>query len=156
MASTERSILERIQTDLEAIDGTGSYNYDFSATDAVVLGTEPVGTAPRAPGIYVFPLNTRSSRIKGKTPLNSYSREFHIQIDGWVPRTTESTSNAMISAVDAQSDIMRALENDPTLGGVVHDLELDAATSDGEVLQLPGYGVVTLRMRVEYAEKRGT
>ena len=155
MASTERSILERIKVDLAAIDGTGSYNFDFSATDAVVLGTEPATAAPRAPGIYVFTINTNSSRIKGKTPLNSYTREFYVQLDVWVPRTTESNANAMLAALDAQSDVMRALENDPTLGGVVNDLELNGVTYDGEAIQLPGYGVATLRVKVEYNEKRG-
>ena len=155
MGSTERSILERIRTDCAAIDGSGSYNYDFSADDAVMLGTEPIGTQPRAPGIYIFPINLNSSRQKGKTPLNSYTRDYMVQVDVWVPRTTEAASNAMLAAVDAQSDVMRVLENDPTLNGNVHDLEISAASYDGEAIQLPGYGVVTLRVRIEYNEKRG-
>ena len=155
MGSTERSILERMRTDCAAIDGSGSYNYDFSADDAVMLGTEPIGTQPRAPGIYIFPINLNSSRQKGKTPLNSYTRDFTAQIDVWVPRTTETASNAMLAAVDAQSDVMRVLENDPTLNAIVYDLEINAASYDGESIQMPGYGVVTLRVRVEYNEKRG-
>ena len=155
MASTERSILERIKVDLAAINGSGSYNYDFSATDSVVLGTEPPTVAPRAPGIYVFTINLNSSRQSGKTPLNSYTREFFVQLDVWVPRTSESNENAMLAAVDAQSDVMRALENDPTLNGLVHDLELNGVTYDGESIQLPGYGVATLRLRIEYHERRG-
>ena len=155
MGSTERSILERIRTDCATIDGSGSYNYDFSADDAVILGTEPIGTQPRAPGIYIFPINLNSSRQKGKTPLNSYTRDYMVQVDVWGPRTTETAANAMLAAVDAQSDVMRVLENDPTLGGVVHDLEINAASYDGESIQMPGYGVVTLRVTVEYNEKRG-
>lgn len=155
MGSTERTILERIKTDLVAVDGSGSYNYDFSATDAVLLGTEPAGVAPRAPGIYIFPVSLSSSRVTGKTPLNSYSRVFVVQIDAWVPRTTATAENAMLAAVDAQSDVMRALENDPTLNSTVHDIEVDASAYDGEAIQVPGYGVATLRITVEYHEKRG-
>lgn len=156
MGSTERTILERIKTDLAAVDGSGSYNYDFSATDAVLLGTEPAGVAPRAPGIYIFPVSLSSSRVKGKTPLNSFSRVFVVQVDTWVPRTTATAENAMLAAVDAQSDVMRALENDPTLNSTVHDIEVDASAYDGEAIQVPGYGVATLRITVEYHEKRGT
>jgi len=156
MGSTERSILEVMKTDLAAVDGSGSYNYDFSATDAVALGTEPAGVAPRAPGIYLFPITLDSSRVKGKTPLNSFTRVFVVQVDVWVPRTTEAASNALLGAVDAQSDVMRALENDPTLNGNVHDMEISASAYDGEAIQVPGYGVATLRVSVEYNEKRGT
>lgn len=156
MGSTERTILERIKTDCAAVDGSGSYNYDFSATDAVVLGTEPPGVSPRAPGVYIFPISVASSRERGKTPLNSFSRVFIVQIDVWVPRTAGTAENAMLAAVDAQSDIMRVLENDPTLNSTVHDVEIDASAYDGEAIQLPGYGVATLRATVEYNEKRGT
>jgi len=155
VASTERSILERIKVDCEAIDGTGSYNYDFSASDSVQLGTEPVGAVPRAPGIYIFPLPVQSSRITGKTPLNSYTRVFNVQIDVWVPRTSEAAANAILAALDAQSDVMRALENDPTLNGSCHDLEISSSAYDGEAVQVPGYGVATLRVTVEYNEVRG-
>ena len=155
MGSKERNILERIKADCAAIDGSGSYNYDFSATDSVQLGTEPVGAVPRAPGIYIFPLTLQSSRKTGRTPLNSYSRVFNVQIDVWVPRTTEAASSALLAAVDAQSDVMRVLENDPTLNGNCIDLELDASAYDGEAVQVPGYGVATLRVTVEYNEKRG-
>jgi hypothetical protein len=155
MGSTERSILARIKTDIEGIDGSGSYNYDLSSADAVVMGAEPVGVAPRAPGAYLFPVDVSSSRKQGKTPLNRYSRVFVVQVDVWVPRTAGTAESAILAAVDAQSDVMRALENDPTLNGLVHDLEIDAAAYDGEALQVPGYGVVALRVRVEYSEVRG-
>jgi hypothetical protein len=156
MGSTERTILERVQTNCQAIDGSGSYNYDFSDTDAVILGMEPAATAPRSPGIYIFTVNLDSRRIKGKTPLNSYTRVFVIQVDCWVPRTSEAAGVGMLSAVDASSDVMRVLENDPTCGGVTHDLEINALTYDGEQIQIPGYGVASLRVQYEYNEKRGT
>tara|TARA_Y100001973_G_scaffold64658_3_gene94507 strand:+ start:2783 stop:3250 length:468 start_codon:yes stop_codon:yes gene_type:complete len=153
--SKERNILNRIKTNLAAVDGSGSYTYDFSSSDSVQLGTEPVGAIPRAPGIYIFPMNLQSSRVRGKTPLNSYTRVFNVQIDVWVPRTSEAASNAILAALDAQSDVMKALELDPTLGGECYDLELDAAAYDGEAVQVPGFGVATLRVQVEYNEKRG-
>lgn len=155
MASTERTILERVRTNCQAIDGSGSYNFDFSDTDAVILGMEPATTAPRSPGIYIFTVQLNSRRIKGRTPLNSFTREFVIQIDCWVPRGSETSGDAMLQAVDASSDVMRALENDPTCGGVTHDLSINALTYDGEQIQIPGYGVASLRVVFDYDEKRG-
>ena len=155
MGSTERTILERVQTNCRAINGSGSYNFDFSAADAVILGMEPPAAAPRSPGIYIFTVQLNSRRIKGVTPMNSFSREFVIQVDCWVPRGSETIGDAMLRAVDASSDVMRALEADPTCGGVTHDLSINALTYDGEQIQIPGYGVASLRIVYDYNEKRG-
>lgn len=155
MGSTERDMLARIKANCEAIDGSGSYNYDFSATDAVILGTEPVGTAPRAPGIYIFPIRVASSRDRGRVPMNKYHREMVVQLDVWVPRTAGTAENAMLAALDAQSDVMRVLENDPTVNGKAIDIEVDASSYDSEAIQIPGYGVATLQLIIEYHEKRG-
>ena len=155
MGSRERDILGRMKTNCAAIDGSGSYNYDFSATGAVAIGHEPAGLSPRAPGIYIFPGPVRSSRKPKETPLNAFSRVWEVQLDVWVPRTAGTAENACLAIVDAQSDVMRALENDPELNNLVHDIEIDAQTYDGDAIQLPGYGVVTLLARVEYHERRG-
>ena len=155
MASTERSILERIKVDCSAVDGSGSYNYDFSDADAVIIGIEPAGLAPRAPGVYIYPVSVSSSRQKGKTPLNSFSRVFIVQLDVWVPKTAGTAESAILAALNAQSDMMRVIENDPTLNGLGHDVEIDGSAYDGEAIQVPGYGVSSLRLKVEYHEKRG-
>jgi hypothetical protein len=156
MASTERSILERIKANCKTIDGSGSYNYDFNTNpDAVILGMEPPGVAPRAPGIYIFTAGGNSNRDKGRTPLNSFSREMRFQINVWVPRTTESAENGMLAALDATSDVRRVIELDPTCGGLVHDVEIDYLNFDGDVLELPGYGVASLMVTCNYHAVRG-
>ena len=155
MGSTERSLLERIKADLVAIDGSGSYNYDFSPDDSVTLGTEPPGISPRAPGIYIFPLTTATDQKRGRTPMNRYDRVLSVQVDVWVPKTSEAPGNAMLAALDAQSDVMRALENDRALNGLAHDIEIDASAYDGTAIELPGYGVSTLRLTITYSEVAG-
>lgn len=155
MGSTEKTILQRLQSNLQAIDGTGAYNFNFSAADSVIIGTLHVGTAPRAPGIYINPLRINSSRNAGRTLLRNYDREATIQIDVFVPRTAETSENAVLAAVDAVSDVMRAVELDPTINGVARDVELDVTAYDGEQVNLPGYGIGTIQLFVEYAEQRG-
>ena len=95
MGSTERNILNRIKSNLQGIDGSGSYNYNFSTADSVVIGSRHIGSAPRAPGIYINPLSIQSSRNAGRTLLRNYDRELTVQIDVFVPRT-EGPENAVI------------------------------------------------------------
>jgi hypothetical protein len=78
-----------------------------------------------------------------------------VQLDVWVPRTAGTAENAMLAALDAQSDVMRVLENDPTVNGKAIDIEVDASSYDSEAIQIPGYGVATLQLIIEYHEKRG-
>ncbi len=153
MGSTERDILERVKVTLSGITGD-SYNYDFSATDRVVLGSdqEPI----RVPCIYVNPLNTTTAQTPGRTRLRNYDREFSLQVDVFVPSTSAAPGTAILAALDAQSDVMKALENDPTLGAVqARDVEIQASAYDGAELDLPSTGVASLVLRVIYSERRG-
>jgi hypothetical protein len=100
-------------------------------------------------------LNIQSSRNAGRTLLRNYDRELTIQIDVFVPRTAEGADNAVLAAVDAVSDVMKVLENDPEVNGTARDVELDVSAFDGEQIQLPGYGVGTIQMHIEYTERRG-
>ena len=154
MGSTERDILQRVKTDLAGITGD-SYNYDFSAADRVVLGSdqEPI----RVPCAYVNPLNVTTNQTAGKTRLRNYDREFSLQIDVFVPSTSSEPGNAVLAALDAQSDVMKALENDRSLGSVgVRDLEVRASAYDGAELDLPSIGVASLVVRVIYSERAGS
>ena len=153
MASKEQSILSRVKTDLAAIDGSGSYNYDFSAADQVSLAAaiDPL----RVPGIYIAPLTTSTSQNAGRTPMNRYDREMVLQVDVFVPTTSAVPGTAILAAIDAQSDVMRALENDRSLNGLAHDLEIDGSAYDGAELDLPRMGVSTLRVRIKYSEVAG-
>lgn len=148
--------MERLKSNLEAIDGSGSYNYDFSSSGSVQIGALMVGAAPRAPGIYLFPLRINSSRNAGRTLLRNYDREATIQIDVFVPRTADSSENSVLAALDAVSDVMKALELDPEVNNLARDVELDVTAYDGEAVQLPGYGIGTIQLFIEYAEQRGT
>jgi hypothetical protein len=154
MGSTERDILARVKANLVAIAGD-SYNYDFSSSDQVVLGTdmEPV----RVPCIYMHPLNIATSQSAGRTRLNSYDRTFSLQLDAFVPATSAAPGNALLAALDAGSDIMKALENDRSLGSVgVHDIEISASAWDGQELDRPGIGVCSLNVVIRYAERGGS
>lgn len=154
MGSTESSILDRIVTNLSAIDGTGSYDYDFSATDAVQIGmTSEPNIVPAA---YVFPMTLNTAQTPRRTPMNRYDRTFKIQIDVYVPATDSTPGLAIKAALNAQDDVMLALEADRSLGSTgVHDIEIEASAYDGAELNRPGLGVATLLLTVIYSERGG-
>ena len=154
MGSTERDIRDRSVTDLSAINGSGGYDYDFSGADAVQIGmtVEP----HRVPAAYIFPLLLSTTQSPGKTPLRRYDRELKVQIDVYVPTTGAETGNASKAALDAQDDIMLALEQDRSLGSTgVHDIEIEASAYDGAELDRPGLGVATLLLTITYSETGG-
>ena len=73
-----------------------------------------------------------------------------------MPATSSAPGNAILAALDAQSDVMKALENDRELGSVgVHDIEVEASAYDGAELDRPGIGVATLLVKVKYSERAG-
>lgn len=156
MGSTERDIVTRVKAVLAGINGSsGGFNYDFSATDRVQIGQEqePI----RVPAVYLHPLTVSTSQTAGKTPLRSYGREFNMQLDVFVPATGAEPGNAILAALDAQSDVMKALENDRGLGSVgVHDLEIEASAYNGAEMDLSGVGVATLGLKIIYAERAGS
>ena len=155
MGSTERDIIDRIATDLAAIDGTGSYDFDFSGTDQVTIGMK--AQPARVPAAYIFPLLVSTSQVAGRTVLRRYDREMKVQIDAYVPATGAEPGNAIKAALDAQDDIMLALEQDRSLGSTgVHDIEIEASAYDGAELDRPGLGIVTLMLNITYSENAGS
>lgn len=154
MGSTESDILDRIVTNLSGINGTGSYDYDLSGSDQVQIGmtAEPA----RVPAAYIFPITLNTSQTKGRTPLRRYDRTLKVQIDVYVPATGSAPGNAIKAALNAQDDVMLALELDRSLGSTgVHDIEIEASAYDGAELNRPGLGVATLLLTVIYSETGG-
>lgn len=149
--STETDIIERIQTDLQGVTGSG-YTYDLSGADQCVIGES---FAPhRVPGVYIFPGSIKSTQGPG-TVLTRYDRTMLVQIEGWVAPTSDTPGAALKGALDLGSDIMKAIENDRTLNSNVHDVQMDMISFDGAELQRPGLGAVVVQCVVSYSETAG-
>jgi hypothetical protein len=149
--STETDIIERIQTDLQGVTGSG-YTYDLSGSDQCVIGES---FAPhRVPGVYIFPGSIKSTQGPG-TVLTRYDRTMLVQIEGWVAPTSDTPGAALKGALDLGSDIMKAIENDRTLNSNVHDVQMDMISFDGAELQRPGLGAVVVQCVVSYSETAG-
>ena len=144
MGSTEVDILNQVKSNLQGITG-GSYNFDFSASDRVVIGQdqEPV----RVPSLYVHPISVATSQPSGKVNLRSYLREF----------TSSAPGTGLYAALNAGSDVMKALELDRSLSSVgVRDVQIDMSAWDGHELDRPGIGVCSMQVKIIYSEVAGT
>ena len=151
--STERTILAAIQTQIQNVNGAGSYTFNLSGTDQVVLGE--AFQPHRIPGCYVYFLNVTTAQTPGTTRLNAYDRVMTVQAEAWCAAENSTPGNAALEAVDLMDDIMRALEADRSLDGNVRDIEISASSLDGQELDRPGLGLAILSLVVRYTEAAG-
>jgi hypothetical protein len=151
--SKERTILAAIRTQIQNVNGSGSYTFDLSGADQVVLGES--FQPHRVPGCYVYFLNVSTAQTAGTTVLTRYDRTMTCQIEGWVAAENSTPGNAALEAVDLMDDIMRALEADRSLDNNVRDIEISASSLDGQELDRPGLGLCILQLIVRYTETAG-
>ena len=151
--STERTILAAIQSQIQNVNGSGSYTFDLSGTRTVIgEAFQPA----RVPGCYVYFLNVTTAQTPGVTVLTRYDRTMTVQAEGWCAAENSTPGNAALEAVDLMDDIMRALEADRSLDGNVRDIEISASALDGQELDRgPGLGLCILQLVVRYTETAG-
>ena len=152
MGSTERSIFERIQSDIEAIDGTGSNNFDLSTSGQVRIGIASEYT----PGVSIFSAGNSTAQVGGVTRLNAYTRQIPITIEAVSTVTSDDPGEALLSAWDIGADIRRVLENDRSLGGItgIDDVEVEMVAVLHEQ-ESTFAGLALLQVLVKYTETAG-
>ena len=151
--SAERTILTAIQTQIQNVNGAGSYTFTLSGDDQVVIGE--AFQPHRIPGAYVYFLNVTTAQTPGTTRLNAFDRIMNCQIEAWCAAENSTPGNAALEAVDLMDDIMRALEADRSLDGNVRDIEISASSLDGQELDRPGLGLAILSLVVRFSETAG-
>lgn len=130
MASTARQVLAAMQSALQGIDGSGSYNYDLSdSADRVRLGS-PTQTPART-CLYLAAATLEAD--VGEAPMGMWRRSLECSVIGFIGATTKSKGDRVLEAWDLCADVVRALETDLTLGGLTLHLDITAsATADGD------------------------
>ena len=153
MPSKERQILERVKTQIQTVNGSGSYSYDLSASDRVVFGDR---FAPEAlPCAYVNLIDINTAQEPGRTLLKRYDRTMQIQIEAWAAVTSSTAGQSILEGCDLMDDIMRALESDRTLNSLARDVEIRASAFDGQQHERPGLALAGLLCSVFYVEGAG-
>ena len=149
----ERAILTQIKTQLANINGAGSYTHDVSGTDQVKIGGK--FSPDRVPSVHVWAVSTTTAQNPGRTLLVNYDRTMLAQVEIWVGSDSDG-ADLHLTVLDAQNDVMLALEADRTLASNVDDLEISASNYFGEVFDAPGLGVAVLQLRILYRETAGS
>ena len=157
--SRERDIVEQVVSNLESINGTsGGYTFDLSGGDQVIVGDQfnPI----RLPCAYVFVSRTDTIQEAGVTRLDQYDRTMILFVVGFVQATNDNPGELMLRALDFQSDIMKCLESDRSLGNggtvLCDDLEVSGQTYRGADLDVPSLGIAALEVKIKYRQIAGT
>tara|TARA_Y100000401_G_scaffold116630_1_gene122896 strand:- start:3912 stop:4388 length:477 start_codon:yes stop_codon:yes gene_type:complete len=155
--SRERNIVNQIVSNLEAINGSG-YTFDISGTDQVIIGDQfnPI----RVPCAYVFVSSVDTNQEPGVTVLTQYDRTMTLNIIGFLNATNDDPGELMLRSLDFQSDVMKCLESDRSLGNggsvLCDDLEVSGRTFRGADLDLPMLGIAALIVTIRYRQDAGT
>lgn len=134
------TITERLQTQLQAIDGaTGSYNFNIKDSH-IVHGFALLKDAVAYPSIYVGYARENISDVGDQRAVNC---PFEVEIYGYV----QSASDPFKDSIKLASDMIYAIRADETLNDNVWDLE-----TRYEIATINDFGVVimTVQGKFEY------
>ena len=152
-----RQIMEGLKSQIATtIDGTGSYVYDVTGSDQVVISK--TFQPERIPGVYIFFDGVPSRQTAGSTVLSKYDRTVRVQIEGWCPTDSSAPGEAALDALDFAEDIRRAVESDRAIGlyaSGVRDVNVDIRLLTGQGLDVPGLALCVLSVDIAYSETAG-
>ena len=157
MGSRVRDILDRIKVDLSGINGTGSYNYDLSGDDQVIIAQamDPV----RVTCIYVYSDGMETAQTAGRTLLTQYDRKLRVMCVGYVAGTNDDPGELHLRTWDMLADMQRALEADRGLvasgSPLCDDLELSMRATDGAQVGRPTLGIAVVALAVTFRQDSG-
>jgi len=137
MASNTRAILSAVATRLAAINGTGVYVNDLSASGRVRIGSPGIadGTTPPCAWVGVGTLNSEHGPQLGR-----YKRVLVLDIEARVGADGTPDARAL-AAADLLDDLCATLESDRTLGGTVLDVIVTGASFAGDEYGIPGCAI---------------
>lgn len=157
MASTIRTIADRVRTVLRAIDGTGSYTYDLS-DDVDRVNYRDGFPAFDLPAINITALNLDNDE---SPVLTKYARTLTVRLVAYAGSSTDAPGDYLLAAADLANDIHIALETDRTAGtagslGVLgHSVVVSSDALDGATIQIDGCGIVFVEVAVQYRATLG-
>lgn len=148
MSANASAVLTAVTAALATVSG-------LTGIGKVIVGRPPSGRPASVPSAYVWHDGIRSSRVD--TPLGHYRRDMTVRIVLYGQASTAAALARTQAALDLTDLVMAAIETDLTLNGTVYDLEMDAASIDGDDLGLPNLlaGEIELRCYWHVAKATG-
>lgn len=151
MAATLITVLNQLVTQLQLINGTGSYTHDVSVADGVIWGAE-IDPA-RVPRINLTDLEWRSTH----ETLSTYRRTVSVTLVGYVAAAADTSESRLQAAINLLNDIVLSIETDTGLSGNVTDTIIaNTRAFDGQEWGLDMFGVVTATVELHFTMTTGT
>ncbi len=144
--ATTRSVLVALKAALQAVDGSGSYTYDLSGADSVILGE--VTDAFKLPQVLLFVDNV----VVEPFELTTERMRLSVRAVGFVGASTDTAEGRLLAAVDLQQDILAATRTDRSLGGTVIDMQRSASAYQYEAETGDLFGVADVTITVQWFE----
>lgn len=145
--ATLKGVLAALRTAIQAADGTGSYTYDLSGTDTVILGE--VIDAWKFPQVILFVDRVDIQPLE----LTTEQHTLTAHAVGYAAVTSDTASARLDSAADLAQDIHLALRADRSLGGTVIDVQRRSSVSVGESDTGDLFGVCDVQIVVQWVEE---
>lgn len=149
MASTSKGVLDQVVTQIQAVNGTGGYAFNLSATGTVQRCGDLRNGPPLCVCIWAGELRTEVG-----PQLSRYTNELDIEIMARTP-TSEGASAREDASLNLTDEILRALHADRTLGSRVADVRARAIQIDGAELGIPGSAVTYIRATAKWLSSSG-
>jgi len=149
MGARSRDILAAVKTALQTVNGAGSYTYNLSGANAVVLFDGP----PRSPPCVNISA-PRSITAEHGLSLGDYKRGMVVEVLGLVGGSDTPGERGLL-ALDLADEMTEALEADRSLGGLVTDMIVRLVGVAGGVERAPGLGGCALEVEVYWFAHSG-
>lgn len=152
MSAAIPQLLTHMQTRLAAINGTGSYVNDLSATDAVVVGMPSgAGDVHIYPSVFIVDIETTTEPGPQHT---QWRHTASFTLAGFVAADDDTNEALLRAAWVLASDVHRTMTADrnPTItGGLVEDVRVQSdAVVPGAGSAYHGVGVMSARIDIIY------
>lgn len=146
-ASRLNDIVTALTTAFAAINATGTYTYDLSASGRVIVGQGIPESAP-VPCLWIAqgPL----PGIDEGSTLTQFTFTPEIYVTAFVAAASNTTAARLTAANLMMADIFQAVAADRSLGGLVEFLNVSFEVAEGEQFGRTGCAVVAGTISLEW------
>lgn len=128
-------IMDRLVLTIQAVNGTGSYTYDLSATGRVfVAGGIPDGAPDLCVWLVQGSVNAEPAGL-GAASLTRWKWTANVAVNGFVRATADTPYARIVAANKLYADLWRALMANRKLNTGSADLVIDMTLSEMQALE---------------------
>jgi len=151
----QETILANLKTQLEGIDGTGSYNNDVKTVTRRLMDPDRLGKN-NMPALLIMPLESSFTAMTGEemtagSTIESIADGFAIEILGYVTSDTDTNDEGLLQKemIKLFADIVLAVYTDITLSGSATAITLISHSNYFDYYE-ENIGIIVIRFAIKY------